>query len=322
MNNQLLFLLLVFGTVVLLFQSLFISVYNPQRASAKNIRKHLNSLANENNDIAAEILLNKKIETLPPFLQWLESRPWINNLSYKMELSGSNLLGYQYLLITLASCCIVAASIWFITLDIVVSIFSIIFTLCIMHMIINRNINKRMENIEREFPEALDVLKRGLQAGYAFSDSLKLVFEETDGDLSNEFRIMFNRINYGNDINTALLSFVKRVPTTSAMAFSSAVSIQKETGGNLAENIENLSKIIRQRFTFQRRVKTLSAEGRLSGWILSLTPFILFAGLYVISPDYANVLMGTPEGLNLLKWGGIGMFIGIWWISRLIKIEV
>lgn len=322
MNNQLLFLLLVFGTVVLLFQSLFVSVYNPQRASAKNIRKHLNSLANENNDIATEILLNKKIETLPPFLQWLESRPWINNLSYKMELSGSNLLGYQYLFITLASCCIAGVSMWFITLDIVVSLFSIIFTLFIMHIIINRNINKRMENIEREFPEALDVLKRGLQAGYAFSDSLKLVFEETDGDLSNEFRMMFNRINYGNDIHTALLSFVKRVPTTSAMAFSSAVSIQKETGGNLAENVENLSKIIRQRFTFQRRVKTLSAEGRLSGWILSLTPFILFAGLYFISPDYANVLMGSPEGLNLLKWGGIGMFIGIWWISRLIKIEV
>lgn len=322
MNNQLLFLLLVFGTVALLSQSLFISVYNPQRASAKNIRKHLNSLANENNDIATEILLNKKIETLHPFWQWLESQPWVNNLSYKMELSGSNLLGYQYLLITLASCCIAGVSMWFITLDIIVSIFSIIFTLFVLHIIINRNINKRMESIEREFPEALDVLKRGLQAGYAFSDSLKLVFEETEGALSDEFRIMFNRINYGNDIHTALLSFVKRVPTTSAMAFTSAVSIQKETGGNLAENVENLSKIIRQRFAFQRRVKTLSAEGRLSGWILSLTPFILFAGLYFISPDYANVLMGTPEGLNLLKWGGIGMFIGIWWISRLIKIEV
>lgn len=322
MDNQLLFLLLVFGTVVLLFQSLFISVYNPKRASAKNIRKHLKSLANDNSDIATEILLNKKLEKLPPFLQWLESQSWVNNLSYRMELSGSNLLGYQYLLITLASCCIAAVSMWFITLDIVVSLFSIIFILFVMHIIINRNINKRMENIEHDFPEVLDVLKRGLQAGYAFSDSLKLVFEETDGDLSDEFRIMFNRINYGNDIHTALLSFVKRVPTTSAMAFSSAVSIQKETGGNLAENIDNLSKIIRQRFTFQRRVKTLSAEGRLSGWILSLTPFILFAGLYFISPDYANVLMGTPEGLDLLKWGGIGMFVGIWWISRLIKIEV
>lgn len=322
MNNQLLFLLLVFGTVALLFQSLFISVYNPQRASAKNIRKHLSSLANENNDIAAEVLLNKKIESLHPFWQWVESQPWVNNLSYKMELSGSNLLGYQFLLITLGSCCFVATTTWFISLDIVASLFSIIVTIFIMHMVINKNINKRMENIEREFPEALDVLKRGLQAGYAFSDSLKLVFEETEGDLSDEFRIMFNRINYGNDIHTALLSFVKRVPTTSAMAFCSAVSIQKETGGNLAENVENLSKIIRQRFTFQRRVKTLSAEGRLSGWILSLTPFILFAGLYVISPEYASMLMGTPEGLNLLKWGGIGMFIGIWWISRLIKIEV
>ncbi|QUM76591.1 type II secretion system F family protein [Moritella sp. 24] len=322
MSNQFLFLLLVFGAVVLLFQGLFISVYNPQRASAKNIRKHLASLADESNDIATEILLNKKIESLHPFWQWFESQPWIYNYSYKMELSGSNLFGYQYLLITSASCLMVATASWFVSVDIVITLFATAITLLIMHMVVNRNINKRMENIEQQFPEALDVLKRGLQAGYAFSDSIKLVFEEMDGELSDEFKIMFNRINYGNDVHTALLSFVKRVPTTSAMAFCSAVSIQKETGGNLAENVDKLSKIIRQRFAFKRRVKTLSAEGRLSGWVLTLTPFILFAILYISSPNYTDMLISTPEGLNLLKWGAIGMLLGIWWISQLVKIEV
>lgn len=322
MNTQLLFLLFVFGTVVLLFQSLFVSVYNPQRASAKSIRKHLASLADETNDIATEILINKKTESLPPFWKWIESQPWVYNYTYKMELSGSKLFGYQYLLIGITTCTIVGLITWFVSFDIILTSFSVVIALVFMHMLVNRKINKRMENIEQQFPEALDVLKRGLQAGYAFSDSIKLVFEEMDGDLPDEFKLMFNRINFGNDVHTALLSFVKRVPTTSAMAFCSAVSVQKETGGNLAENIENLSKIIRQRFTFKRRVKTLSAEGRLSGWVLSLTPFILFAVLYISSPEYTGMLINTPEGLNLLKWGGIGMFVGIWWISQLIKIEV
>ncbi|MDX2320338.1 MAG: type II secretion system F family protein [Moritella sp.] len=322
MSSQIIFLLLVFAAVVLLFQSLFISVYSPQRANSKHIRKHLASLADRGEEAEAEILINKKVESLPPILQWVESLPLIYSYTYKMELSGSKLLGHQYLLITLALCFISAITAWFVSLDIIFSVFCVIVMFTIMHLILNRNINKRMENIEQQFPEALDVLKRGLQAGYAFSDSIKLVSEELEGELSDEFKLMFNRINYGNDAHTALLSFVKRVPSTSAMAFCSSVSIHKETGGNLAENIENLSKIIRQRFTFKRRVKTLSAEGRLSGWILVLLPFALFAVLYITSPDYVSILINSPEGLNLLKWGGIGMLSGIWWISKLIKIEV
>lgn len=322
MSSQLMFLLLVFAAVVLLFQGFFISVYSPQRANSKHIRKHLASLAGNDEAAESEILINKKVESLPAFLQWIESLPVVYGYTYKMELSGSKLLGHQYLFITIVLSIIISIVAWFITLDVVFTLFCIVVTFTIMHLILNRNINKRMESIEQQFPEALDVLKRGLQAGYAFSDSLKLVYEELDGELSNEFRLMFNRINFGNDVHTALLSFVKRVPSTSAMAFCSSVSIHKETGGNLAENIDNLSKIIRQRFTFKRRVKTLSAEGRLSGWVLVLTPFVLFAVLYISSPDYTSILINTPEGLNLLKWGGIGMLVGIWWISQLIKIEV
>jgi len=322
MSSQLVFLLLVFGAVVLLSQSFFVSVYNPQRTDIKLIKKHLRSLALTDKNIENNVLLNNRVNQLPPFRRWLESLPWIENLTYKMELSGSKLLGHQYLFIALNTSVIVFFVLGFFSKDWIFTSVCMVLVLLAFHLKLNRAMSNRMERIEEQFPEAMDVLKRGLQAGYAFSDAIKLVFEEMEGDLADEFKIMFNRINFGNDVKTALLSFVQRVPSTSAMAFSSAVAIQKSTGGNLAENIDNLSKIIRQRFTFKRRVKTLSAEGRLSGWILVLMPFVLFAVLYLMSPGYVVILTSTPEGLKLLKWGGAGMLLGIFWINKLIDIEV
>jgi len=322
MSPQLIFLLLVFIAVVLLSQSLFVSVYNPQRADTKQLKKHLLSLALKDKDIERNLLLNKRVEQLPAFTHWLESLPWMANLTYKMEISGSKLLGHQYFALALASSILVFFIVLLLSNDWLFSLICALLILFGFHLKLNRDMSKRMELIEEQFPEALDVLKRGLQAGYAFSDAIKLVFEEMDGHLADEFKIMFNRINFGNDTKTALLNFVKRVPSTSAMAFSSAVAIQKSTGGNLAENIDKLSKVIRQRFTFKRKIRTLSAEGRLSGWVLVLMPFALFAVLYLSSPSYVSELTATSAGLNLLKWGGGGMLLGIWWIKKLIQIEV
>lgn len=322
MSPQLIFLLLVFAAVVLLAQSLFVSVYSPQRADTKLLKKHLLSLALKDKNIEKHLLLNSRVEKLPPFTRWLESLPWIADLTYKMEISGSKLLGYQYLAIALSSGSLIFFIVGFLSKDWLFSALCSLLILLAFHLKLNRDMTLRMEKIEEQFPEAMDVLKRGLQAGYAFSDAIKLVFEEMDGYLADEFRIMFNRINFGNDTKTALLNFVKRVPSTSAMAFSSAVAIQKSTGGNLAENIGKLSIVIRQRFTFKRKIRTLSAEGRLSGWVLVLMPFVLFAVLYISSPSYVAILISTTAGLNLLKWGGAGMLLGIWWIKKLIQIEV
>ena len=179
-----------------------------------------------------------------------------------------------------------------------------------------------MDTIEASFPDGLDVIRRALQAGYSFTDAIKLATEELEGPLAKEFKLMFVKINYTKDIKRALLGFIQRVPSVSALAFASAVMVQRETGGNLAENIENLTRVIRQRFKFRRRVKTLSAEGRLSAWILILLPFALFAVIYLQTPTYVGELTGTEAGQKLLMWGAIGMTIGGWWISRIIKIDV
>ncbi len=320
MSNEVIFLLLVFGAVLFMSQTLFVSVYNPQRTNTKQLRRKLESLANTDPH-HVDLILAKRLQSLSPVLRRLEETEWMQNLTYKLEMSGSKLFAHQYIIINLVVCAVLAPLVWHFTLDPLFVLITIVLIFLAFSLKVRRDSAKRMENIEIQFPEALDVLKRGLQAGYAFSEALKLVCEETEGDLANEFNFMFKQINYGSDVKTALLTFVHRVPTTSSMAFASAVSIQKETGGNLAEKVETLSRVIRQRFKFQRRVKTLSAEGRLSAWVLVLTPFVLFAILYLSAPDYISTLFTTPEGINLMKWGGFGMVIGTLWINKLIRIE-
>ncbi|MCW8994470.1 MAG: type II secretion system F family protein, partial [Psychromonas sp.] len=298
MSNQFWFLILVFAAVIFLSQSLFVSVYNPQRTKTRLLKKHLKGISNNQSEKQIDLVLNKKLEKLPSFFRALEEIEVIKNITYKLQLAGYKIFGHQYLFYALLTASAFAPLVWYFTLDPLFVVFSAILVFTLFHLKLKRDVNNRLEQIEEQFPEALDVLKRGLQAGYAFTEALKLVYEETQGELSKEFYLLFNQINFGTDVRTSLLLFVQRVPITSAMAFASAVSIQKETGGNLAEKIENLSKLIRQRFTFRRRVRTLTAEGRLSGWVLVLTPFVLFAVLYLSAPHYVTILTSTPEGIS------------------------
>ncbi|TLU61470.1 pilus assembly protein TadB [Thalassotalea litorea] len=322
MSNEVIFLLLIFATVIFLSQSLLVSVYNPKRAKTKELRKHLIELSENQEFQHSDLILDNKINKLPFLFRAMEEWGFIKNLTYKLELADYKYLGHQYFFLAIISALAISPLVWYLTRDVlyVFIVFAVVFSLFIIKL--NRDIGKRLEKIEEEFPEALDVLKRGLQAGYAFSESLKLVCDETQGELTKEFNYLFHLINYGTDIKTALLLFVQRVPITSAMAFASAISIQKETGGNLAEKVETLARVIRQRFAFKRRVRTLSAEGRMSAWILVLTPFALFAVLYISSPKYLTLLTSSEDGVSLLKWGALAMLIGIAWINRLIQLDV
>ena len=137
-----------------------------------------------------------------------------------------------------------------------------------------------------------------------------------------EFEMTFNDISYGNDVRRALLGLLSRVPSVTVMALVTSIMVQKETGGNLAEVLEQISKVIRGRFRFQRKVKTLTAEGRMSAWVLALVPLVLFATIWITTPDYLPILIEDPRGHNLIIYGAISGVIGIAWIRRIIRIEV
>ncbi|TKB49961.1 pilus assembly protein TadB [Ferrimonas sediminicola] len=324
MSIELIFLGCVFAAVLLLSQALFLPVYRPQRGDTRVLKERLKQLAREKGDDGEDLSLlrRNRLQKASSLGRQLETLPLIQNLSFKLEQSGSKYLGHQYLAIALFTALVLTLLCWLFTKDLLFCAISAVLTITLFHMKLNRDFDKRMEEIEAQFPEALDILRRGLQAGYAFSDSIKLVYEEMEGPLAFEFKLMFADINYGKDTKRALLRFIERVPSVSAMAFSSAVQVQKETGGNLAENMKNLSRIIRQRFAFKRKVKSMSAEGRMAAWVLVLMPLGLFAFLFLTSPNYARELTDTPDGNRLLVYGALGMLLGTYWIGRLIRIEV
>jgi tight adherence protein B len=139
--------------------------------------------------------------------------------------------------------------------------------------------------------------------------------------IAHEFELTFADVNYGNDLRQALLGMLLRVPSSNLMAVVTAVLIQKETGGNLAEIFERIAQVIRSRFRFGRRVRTLSAEGRLSAWILAMVPIILFGVLWILSPTYLPPLLHDPTGQKMVGFACVMLVVGVLWMRKIIRID-
>jgi tight adherence protein B len=181
---------------------------------------------------------------------------------------------------------------------------------------------KRINEFEKQLPEALDAITRALKAGYTFNDTMSLVANEMDEPLGEEFRWVCDEINAGFEIRAALLNLLERVPSVSLMAFTTTVLLQRETGGNLSETLGKIAQIIRKRFTFQRTIKTLTAEARMSAWILGLLPFTVFLIIYMINPDYVMLLINQSVGNKLIMIGLLLMMAGAVWLRAIINIEI
>jgi tight adherence protein B len=179
-----------------------------------------------------------------------------------------------------------------------------------------------MEKFQRQLPEALDLIARALKAGHAFPGALKMVADEMDDPIGHEFDKTLNEINFGVGVAEALKNLANRVDCLDLKFFVVAVVIQRETGGNLAEILENIARIIRERFKFHGRVKILAAEGKLSAIILTGLPFVTAFVLLLTNPQYIQLLTRDPIGRVLVGVGLCLMALGIFSMKRMIAIKV
>ena len=185
-----------------------------------------------------------------------------------------------------------------------------------------RKRKRRLQKFEKQLPEALDLLARGLRAGHAFPTGLQQVAKEMADPLGMEFFKTFREFNHGLDLNTALLNLCRRINLRDLSFFTTAVLIQRETGGNLTEILEKISILIRERFKLKSQVKALTAEGRLSGLILLLLPPVLGAILMAINPEYESQLFRHPTG-RIMCGVGLGFqMLGMWCIHKIVNIKV
>ena len=181
---------------------------------------------------------------------------------------------------------------------------------------------KRLAMIDVQLPDALDLIARALQAGHAFPSAIKMVGDECPEPVSAEFAVVFDEINYGISAQDALVNLSTRVPSTDLRYFVISVLIQRDTGGNLAEILSQISALIRARQRLVGSVRVLSAEGRLSAWILSLLPFVLGFIIYLLNPRFIRLLWTDPIGPSLIAGALFIMVLGIFWMRRIIRIHI
>ena len=181
---------------------------------------------------------------------------------------------------------------------------------------------ERIERIERQFPEALDLMGRAMRAGHAFPTAVKMVGDEMAEPLGRDFRILFDEMNYGVPVNEALAHLAERVPLPDVSYFVVAVMIQRESGGNLAELLDKIASIVRQRLKLLGEIRTLSAEGRLSAVILTALPFVVALVVNLVNPKFMAVLWTDPAGLRIVGVALLMMVVGIFWMRQIIRIRV
>jgi len=181
---------------------------------------------------------------------------------------------------------------------------------------------RRIKQLTEQFPDALELLTSTLRAGQAFATGLMSVAEEMPDPIASEFRMTFDEQNYGVSMNDALLHMAERIDTMDMDFFVTAVNIQRETGGNLAEILDKLGRTIRQRFHIIGHIKTLTAQGRLSGFIVGLMPLGLGLLLTILNPAYMSQLFESSLGKTMLGVSGGMQFLGFLWINKIVKIKL
>ncbi len=181
---------------------------------------------------------------------------------------------------------------------------------------------QRFDKFEQELPEALDLMVSALRAGNSLVASLSLVAQESPDPIGAEFRICFDEQNYGLELRTAMNNLLIRVPLQDLRIVVTAILIQKESGGNLAEVLDKTAYVIRERYRLRRQVRVHTAQGRLTGWILSFLPVVLGVALYLVNPDGMSLLWKRPIGIKLLYASGSLTVTGALIIRKIVNMDV
>jgi tight adherence protein B len=182
--------------------------------------------------------------------------------------------------------------------------------------------SRRLRTFEEQFPEGLDLIARALKAGHAFATGLKMVADEMAEPVGPEFRKTFDEQNFGLPLKDALNNLAVRMPLLDVRFFATAVLIQRETGGNLSEILDNLAYVVRERFKILRQVRVYTAHGRMTGYVLLGLPAALAVALMFINPEHMNLLFTERMGRLMLMGTVVMQTIGYVWIRKIVTIEV
>lgn len=316
-------ILTIFFLTLFTTELLVLAYKNAKHPNRNTIRKRLGSLEQMSYEEQNTSIIEKKLLSHIPILDAiLQKTPWIQSLFLLTRKANAKYhVGYYILLGLLLS----SIGYVFSTLVMKNNYLSLLcgtFLFSTPFLFLLYKKKKRMNKLYEQLPDTLEFISRALKAGHAFSGSLKLVADEFTDPIGTEFGETLAEINFGVSVQDALKNLANRVDCSEMKYFVVAVSIQRETGGNLTEILDTLAHLIRERFKLQGKIRTLSAEGKFSAIILLALPIFVFITIYFLNPNYITILFIEPAGRIMLISASILMIVGTIVMKKLINIKV
>ncbi len=317
------FAVVAFIAAVLLIEGLFMIWNSYKGPEARKIGQRLRALSAGSGDSErVAVLKDRLLSKTPAVEKMLLAIPRINQLDRFILQSGAELTVAKLIWLALISGLVAYMALGFVALLPKLRLVAALAACFLPWFYVQWKRMKRLRKLEQQLPDALDLIGRALRAGHALPSGLKMVGEEMSDPIAGEFRIVHDEINFGVSMQQALTNLSERVPITDVRYFVVAVLVQREAGGNLTEVLGNLSTLIRNRLKFHAKVKVLSTEGRMSGWVLGLLPFILAALLNLANHDFISILWTDPAGIMITNILLVMMALGGLWLYKLTKIRV
>jgi tight adherence protein B len=314
----LIFLAVAFGTVSLALLVDILQEQGRRREALQQLRTFTNSPAGEGPG-----LLRGLDGQVPSWLVPLASRiPAIEDLKLMLEQAGSGMSVARFIIVSLGLSAGLGLFVLVLLLQWIPALIATVLGALLPYMFFRRKRTKRYDKFEEFLPDAIDMLGRAIRAGHPLSSGLKMVAEEAEEPIAGEFQRTHEEHRFGLAFEDAMLAMADRIRIVDVRILVTAILIQREVGGNLAEVLDNLSNVIRARFTIRRQLRVYTAQGRFSGYVLALLPIAVGAAVYSLNPPYIMLLFTDPLGKLLVIVAVVFQLIGFLWIRKIVNIEI
>lgn len=258
-----------------------------------------------------------------PWLRPIVARvPQLRDAEFMLQQAGVSWTLQTLLLLSLGTALALGSVALIVTRSVPAGMVATMFGAMLPTLYVRRRRTRRLNAFEELLPESIDLVGRALRAGHPLTAGLKMAADDGSEPVAGEFRRVFEEQRFGLPLQESLLGMADRVNLVDVRILITAILIQREVGGNLAEILDNLAAVVRARFTIRRQLKVYTAQGRMTGYLLAALPLILFSILYMLNPSYMSILFTDPIGKLLILVAVSMQLVGFLWIRKIINIEI
>ena len=313
----------IFLITVSIVELLSYAYRNSQSAKRTRIRKRLRKYVFiENEGPETDIVKKRILSDIPWFNSILNHTPFFLRLDRLIAQANAKSRTGFYILLMLVLGTVGFSIVHALTRNVMMSLVVGLLLAPVPLLFLLDMKKKRIERFKKQLPDGLDLIARALRAGHSFTGAMKLAAEEFDDPLGPEFEETLNEINFGVSVPVALKNLATRYDFEEIQYFVTGVTLQRETGGNLAELVEALARLIRERFVFEGKVRVLTAECRLSAVILVVLPFLIAGYIWLTNPNFLKPLLSEPVGHLMIVSALVMMTVGIIVLKRMVHVKV